>query len=320
MNYPDEPGRGGSSFEPELAAALPTVSGGGRTYSFRIRPGYRFSPPSGEPVTAATMEYSIERSLTPRIGSPGAGLWGDVKAVHAAGDTLTVRLARPSPTFLARITTPFFCAVPIGTPIDPEGVQRVPAAGPYFVASYVPSEEIVLRKNPDSAGPRPRRVDEIRGALGRGNGGHNRKGRAGRRGLRAQCQLADSRPQPGQPLRAWQPGGPRRQTALLRPQDPSLDHLVFNTSRPPFSSPRLRRAVNFALDHRPGLAARRGSSSACPPTPLTSTSRRRPRALTTPRLSAAAELGPSAAARRRRRRRVVLYNIGGPATERSPRS
>ena len=141
LNYPDEPGRGGSRLEPELAAALPTVSGGGRTYSFRIRPGYRFSPPSGEPVTAATMEYSIERSLTPRIGSPGAGILSDVKAVHAAGDTLTVRLARPSPTFLARITTPFFCAVPIGTPIDPEGVQRVPAAGPYFVASYVPARK-----------------------------------------------------------------------------------------------------------------------------------------------------------------------------------
>ena len=56
---------GPTGLRPEVAAAMPTVSHGGRTYTFRIRPGFRFSPPSNEPVTAETFRYTIERTLSP---------------------------------------------------------------------------------------------------------------------------------------------------------------------------------------------------------------------------------------------------------------
>src|SRR6185295_14003761 len=52
LNYPDEPGAGGLRLVPDAARALPTVSRGGRAYTFTIRPGMRFSPPSNQPVTA----------------------------------------------------------------------------------------------------------------------------------------------------------------------------------------------------------------------------------------------------------------------------
>src|SRR4029453_17857633 len=51
LNYPDEPSPEGWQLQPEVAAAMPSLSGDRRTYTFRIRPGYRFSPPSGQPVT-----------------------------------------------------------------------------------------------------------------------------------------------------------------------------------------------------------------------------------------------------------------------------
>src|SRR5439155_18513322 len=46
LRYPDREQPNGATLEPEIAD-LPTVSDGGRTYTFRIRSGYRFSPPSG---------------------------------------------------------------------------------------------------------------------------------------------------------------------------------------------------------------------------------------------------------------------------------
>ena len=77
-------------------------------------------------------------------------------------------LTRPSSTFLHRISLPFFCAVPLGTPIEPEGLRSVPSAGPYYVSSHVPGEEVVLRRNPNYDGSRPQRADAIRIVLGAG--------------------------------------------------------------------------------------------------------------------------------------------------------
>ena len=58
----------------EVAAAMPRVSPDGRTYTFTIRPGYRFSPPvSGEQVTAETFRASIERALSPGLGADTPG-------------------------------------------------------------------------------------------------------------------------------------------------------------------------------------------------------------------------------------------------------
>ena len=66
LNYPDRPFPAGAKLQPEVAAAMPTVTGGGRVYKFRVRPGFRFSPPSNEPVTADAFRRAIERGLHPR--------------------------------------------------------------------------------------------------------------------------------------------------------------------------------------------------------------------------------------------------------------
>ena len=44
LNYPDEAGPAGSQLTPEVAQSLPARSPDGRTYTFKIRPGFRFSP------------------------------------------------------------------------------------------------------------------------------------------------------------------------------------------------------------------------------------------------------------------------------------
>ena len=111
MAYPDAAGADGRRLVPEVAAEPPAVSADGRTYTFRIRAGYRFSPPSGAPVTAETFRSSIERALSPRLGeeAPALSVLGDVagaadyhagrarhvRGLAAEGDRLTIRLAQP---------------------------------------------------------------------------------------------------------------------------------------------------------------------------------------------------------------------------------
>jgi YVTN family beta-propeller protein len=264
LGYPAEPGEPGAVLVPELAEGLPRVSDGGQTYTFTIRRGYRFSPPSGEPVTAETMKYSIERTLSPKMRSPagplvrslvGGAAYAEGRARHisgvrASGNRLTLRLVEPSSSFPHRMAMFFFCAVPVGTPIDPEGLPSVPSAGPYYVASYVPDEEIVLRHNPNYGGSRRSGADELRIALGvkqEKTVARIEDGSVDYTPVMEDPRLArrlQERYAPG--AASAQDGRPRY---IVKPMG-ETDQLIFNTSRPPFSSARLRRAVNYALDRR----------------------------------------------------------------------
>ena len=69
------------------------------------------------------------------MNGPARALLGDIAAITARGSTLTIRLHVPQPDFVTRLATPFTCAIPRGTPIDPTGVRVIPMAGPYYVAA-----------------------------------------------------------------------------------------------------------------------------------------------------------------------------------------
>src|SRR5436305_9035243 len=84
-----------------------------------------------------------------------------VSGVVASGDTLTITLTHPASDFLSRLAMPFFCALPLGTPVDPAGVNSFAGAGPYYIDSRIPNGPIVLKRNPYYAGARPHYFDEI---------------------------------------------------------------------------------------------------------------------------------------------------------------
>jgi ABC-type transport system substrate-binding protein len=325
LDYPGGPGAVGRRPAPELAEALPRRSDGGRTYTFAIRRGFRFSPPSGERVTARSLKYTIERSLNPRMQSPAAGLVPDlvggsayaagraphIAGVRASGNKLTLRLINPSSTLPQRIALSFFCAVPEGTPPDPEGLPQVPSAGPYYIASHVPDEEIVLRRNPNYGGSQRGTADELRITLGVSQ----KKSVA-----RIEAGTIDYTPITDNPRLArrlqerYGRKGPNRRAGnplyVVKPMV-EIDHLVFNTSRPPFSSARLRRAVSYALDRR--ALARQGLWNALPAQPA---DQYLPPTMAGFRDEHIYPSRPDVARARRlagpRRRSVVLYTAGYP--------
>ena len=65
----------GGPLEPGLAVAQPRISPDGRTYTFEVRSGVRFAPPSNATVTAEAVRYSVERALSSKLGEhlPGHG-------------------------------------------------------------------------------------------------------------------------------------------------------------------------------------------------------------------------------------------------------
>ena len=271
LNYPDEPGPAGLRLVPEVAASLPHRSAGGRTYTFKIRKGFRFSPPSNEPVTAQTFKFSIERALSPKMHGPGprflrdvvgaddyaSGRVKDIAGITAQGDTLTFRLAHPSGDFTSRLATPFFTAVPTDTPIDPEAVRDLSTAGPYYIA-FRSRRMMVLRPNPNYRGPRPHRLREIRIAIGVGP---HRAPSAVEDGAADYAVPSVSEGDGPRLARGYGPASESaregRQRYFVNPWL-GLDFLAMNTSRDLFASASMRRAVSYAIDRR--ALARAGAS------------------------------------------------------------
>jgi DNA-binding SARP family transcriptional activator/ABC-type transport system substrate-binding protein len=289
LNYSDSAVRGGWQLQPEIAISMPAISPDGRTYTFTVGPGYRFSPPSNEPVTAEVLRYSIERALSPGLGSgaPGpsviadiageggfrAGTSDHISGLRAVGDRLMVTLKRPSADFLERLALPYFCPVPIGTPIVKKGVQDVapPSAGPYYMALPRDTGELmILKRNPNYAGPRPHEFDAF--AIREGIDPGEAIGRVEQGTWDAVAEVnkwVTNVPPVEDPLfapsgeleRSWPassagPGdGPAYQTTPL----PLVDYLAFNASRPLFSRRQIRSAVASVLD-RSALATSRGEA------------------------------------------------------------
>jgi peptide/nickel transport system substrate-binding protein len=257
MAYPDKRPPAGLRLQPEVAAAPPAASADLKTFTFTLRPGFRFS--DGSPVHASAFARAINRTLAPSMKSPGAlftrhivgaadvlaGRRSAATGVVARGDTLTVRFTRPAPEFPALTALPFFCAVPGTLPVDAEGIGVFPTAGPYRVTEYRPGERVVIRRNRFYGGSRPHHVD----------------------GFDVDLRAAS----PDEPIRLIERGeadwtsnlmpvflnpalgleakyGVNRSRFFAQP-GLTLRMLAFNTSRPLFrNNPALRKAVNFALD------------------------------------------------------------------------
>jgi hypothetical protein len=81
-----------------------------------------------------------------------------VVGIVAQGDTLTISLTAPSADFLRRLTLPYFCPLPVGTPTGARRADTtpLPAAGPGASrpaaggAAAVPAEP-ELQRGPEAA-------------------------------------------------------------------------------------------------------------------------------------------------------------------------
>jgi ABC-type transport system substrate-binding protein len=258
--------------KPEVAAGYPKVSRDRLTYTFRIRPGFRFN--NGEPLTAQNFARAIFRFLSPATRAEDARLYAErivggsefhdgkadtLRGVVVVRRTLVLKLTKPWPQLLYDLANPGpFCPVPAALPLDPEGVGApLPGSGPYYIARYVPGQEIVLARNRLYRGGRPHHVDRFVVDLTGTITTVTQKVADGRAdyAIAAASQFEEL---------AKRYGVNKSQFFAYLAPDASPRMIILNSARPLFrNNPQLRRAVNFAIDRR-ALAAAIGGPVAAP--------------------------------------------------------
>ncbi len=160
-------GSDGAQLVPDLAVSVPTATDGGLTYTFRLRPGIRYS--NGQPVRPEDFRRAIERNFTLGQGAPldtaayayfedlvgGAACLArparcDLSRGIVTDDTartVTFHLVSPDPELPDRLALWAAAAVPASTPDHDIGSHPLPATGPYEV-SLDTQREVKLVRNP----------------------------------------------------------------------------------------------------------------------------------------------------------------------------
>ena len=154
-------GSEGTKVVPDLATEVPKPTNGGKTYTFTLRDGIKFS--DGTPLTGADVKATFERLF--KIGnSPNAGTWYNViqggdacvktpktcdlsQGIKVNGNKVTFQLTRGDPEFLDKLAVPFAFILPKSTPAKNVNIPP-PGTGPYKWAQYAPNKQIRLVRNP----------------------------------------------------------------------------------------------------------------------------------------------------------------------------
>ncbi|NDA10054.1 MAG: peptide ABC transporter substrate-binding protein [Verrucomicrobia bacterium] len=238
------------------AAESWSVSPDGKTYTFTLRPGLKWS--NGDPVTAADFRYSWLRALDPVSASPYAEILffirgaEDFQAGRASAEsveiaapddrTLRVRLKNPVPFFPSLISFTTYLPVHRAT-VEKYGdrwtrPEHWVGNGPYLLKAWQVNDRVSLQKNPryhSADRVRLNRIDAL--AVTRASTAFNlySSGQADvllDKGLIPSLILPKLRGRPD-----FHPA-PLFATYFYR----------FNVTRPPFDNPKVRRAFSLAID------------------------------------------------------------------------
>ena len=154
-------GKEGTKIVPDLAESIPKPTNGGKTWTFTLRKGIKFS--NGKALTGADVKATFERLF--KIGdSPNAGTWYNVirgadvciktpktcdlsSGITVNGNKVTFKLTTADPEWLDKLSVPFAYILPAGTPAKNVNIPP-PGTGPYMWAEYAPNKQIKLVRNP----------------------------------------------------------------------------------------------------------------------------------------------------------------------------
>jgi len=265
LNYPDKAPPLGGRLRPEAATGLPIISNNGKTYTFTIKKGLRFS--DGSALTAKNFKWAFDRSATKAQQSPATAFLdtvvgytaavdggknpAHVSGVTARGNKLIIRLREPDGGLLSKLAMPFFQAISLKTKVDPHGVNAYPSAGPYYISQRIVNRHITVKRNKFYKGPRPHNIDTFDITVNTN---------LDQSLLQVKANQVDY-DMGGLPSTAHADLAKRYGTNKGQYQVHPLvetDYVALNTSRPAFASTKLRKAANFAID-RPAMLRVRGA-------------------------------------------------------------
>ncbi|MFO7842694.1 MAG: ABC transporter substrate-binding protein, partial [Bacteroidales bacterium] len=136
------------------------IAENGKCYTFYLRNDVKFHHSNlfpdgkGRIVTAHDFDYSLNRIIDPKTGSPGAWIFNQVaeNGIAAIDDTtLQIKLKNPFPAFLGLLTMPY-CSVVPEEALDyyKQDFRNHPVGtGPFQFKLWKEGEKLILTKNPN---------------------------------------------------------------------------------------------------------------------------------------------------------------------------
>ena len=147
---------GTSTLVPGAAAAMPTVSDDGLTYTFTLKEGLKFA--DGTPVNAQTYVDSWDR-LNTLEGQVSGLIQLYVDSVEAVDDLTVAYHLKATFGFFPALaaTAPFVPANPNDFAADAinQYPEKLDGIGAYRMVSHIPGEQMVLEVNPEYLGEAP---------------------------------------------------------------------------------------------------------------------------------------------------------------------
>ncbi|MBT0768529.1 ABC transporter substrate-binding protein [Kineosporia sp. J2-2] len=277
-----EPGKTARAV-PDLATDTGTPSDDGKTWTYTLKSGLKFS--DGTPITAEAVKYGIERSFAPEL-SGGLGYHkslldggdtyegpytdGDLDSIETPDDTTIVfHLNTSYGDWPWIVSMPAFSPVPEAADAKPQeyGLHPV-SSGPYQVESYKEGSSLSLSRNPNwdqatddvrTAGP-----DTITFELGQDDT------------VAAQRLIADSGDDknafqasfvpPAQLSQIQNDAGAK--SRLVTSEAGALAYLAINVKRDGLDDLKVRQALQYAVDKKAFQIAVGGSIGGEPATTL----------------------------------------------------
>ncbi|HEX2392346.1 MAG TPA: ABC transporter substrate-binding protein [Solirubrobacterales bacterium] len=259
LTYAHANGSAGSQVVPALAKGLPKISNGGKTYTLFLRPGLKYS--NGEPVKPSDFRFAIERTI--RLNSLGSPFYtnivgaeefqetkqGGIPGIKANDRTgeIVVDLVRPQGTFLNVLAMPFAAPLPESTPIEDLSSHPPAASGPYLIASVRSERSWEFERNPQWAKTNSKampdlpsgHVDKIKIDVVRNQATQVSDVEQGK------YDWMENPPPPDQYNRIRQQF---EGTQFRVEHTISTYYFWMNTTKPPFDDPKVRQAVNYAVN------------------------------------------------------------------------
>jgi peptide/nickel transport system substrate-binding protein len=258
LAYKDAYGKEGTELTPGLAEKLPDVSSDGKTYTFQLRKGLKYS--DGTPVKASDFEVAIKRLLKlagpyssflttiqgseefQKKGDPNADIPG-IKANDQTGQ-IQVDLTTPDSKFQFAVAEPYTAPVP-ASKIKYTSMTKdpPPGVGPYKIQVVDPSREFILTRNPNFniPGIEKGKLDKITGLVSTNVTKMTEDVINGKLDFMTEDPTGDLLPT----VKAKYPD-----RFSLNPYPPNTYYFSMNTTLPPFNSEKAREAVNWAIDSR----------------------------------------------------------------------
>jgi peptide/nickel transport system substrate-binding protein len=279
-----------TKLEPDVAAAAPTISDGGKTVTVHIKPHIYFSPPVNREVNSGDVAYAIERGANPNVANPYfTPYFGDIVGAEKAKggpiagietpdkDTIVFHLTKPTAALLIGAFS-----LPLSAPVPPEfakpldahspttyGTEYLVATGPYMVKSdssgkflgigYQPGKSATLVRNPrwnPHTDYRPAYLDQININIG------GEPTVIGQQVLKGEDVVQNDSPAQSIVKEAYE-DYPQQITFT---QGSGTYYASLNNAHGPFTNIDLRKAVWAALDRDAIVKVRGGPLAAQPMT------------------------------------------------------